>query len=915
MLRKQHKVDSSHYDMPLIYYTEGHSLHFGRPEFALITGLPFGDVNFGLYTSRELKFRNRVFPHKLGSSVTNLDLIGVIEDEETFQKLCDEDSIRLCLILCLEVIFMGRLLTCPVDDTLFPNVIEKHSDEHYFGMKKDPKFGSFSHLKDAIVGGVKIQMLYQEQLVGRKSISLTDLIVVTFLRRPSKAEYESSWWIRSQLFFRQHVPKALVAQHHSMYETYLAKLEKSRKRVHSSFRTSSRVLTTLISTPKKWIRDQVISQLNLRVFKLETIIQAKDQVLARERKNEYGDLECKVIIRSKLNYFWLIKQKLDANRRILFRSSCFGCWLDLLFFDHEPQLIDYMLRKQHKVDSSHYDMPLIYYTEGHSLHFGRPEFALITGLPFGDVNFGLYTSGELKFRNRVFPHKLGSSVTNLDLIGVIEDEETFQKLCDEDSIRLCLILCLEVIFMGRLLTCPVDDTLFRLVESLEDWNCFPWGEHIWTHLYDQIQNVIEKHSDEHYFGMKKDPKYVPMYTLSGFVFAFQVWIFESFERCNCWWSKDPNVIPRAVGWSKKSIFNRSDCGYLFAKQSTTTSEIRPSKAEYESSWWIRSQLFFRQHIPKALALQHHSMYETCLAKLEKSRKRVHSSFRTSSGVLTTVLARERKNEYGLLQFKDEFSILGCEFMNSLNILFEELSQPLYTYENLSNDYLVEEELRLCLEAEEHIAVEKKRRQEFMNSSHVKTILGKLTHTKGNHVDSMPGKSKATDLSRSFHSLDTVWLTPDIQRFISREGNIKCKFPWSDDYTVGQNFWLTLVCLDPTRKGWLSEEHIDLWVDYMWHGRPDNANWAMVSCYFVQILLQNSTPLFYANGDKYATPWSDVDQVFFPINETAQHWCLAHFDIVSGLVTFYDSGDTYDYESRDFYVRVRECLKGTGSSRN
>ncbi|GJZ44309.1 phospholipase-like protein [Tanacetum coccineum] len=163
---------------------------------------------------------------------------------------------------------------------------------------------------------------------------------------------------------------------------------------------------------------------------------------------------------------------------------------------------------------------------------------------------------------------------------------------------------------------------------------------------------------------------------------------------------------------------------------------------------------------------------------------------------------------------------------------------------------------------------------------------------------MPGKTKATDLSRSFHSLDTVWLTPDIQRFISREGKIKCKFPWSDDYTVGRNFWLTLVCLDPTRKGWLSEEHIDLWVDYIWHGRPDNANWAMVSYYFVQILLQNSTPLFYANGDKYATPWSDVDQ----------HWCLAHFDILSGLVTFYDSGDTYDYESRDLYVRVRECLQ-------
>ncbi|GJW04919.1 phospholipase-like protein [Tanacetum coccineum] len=491
-----------------------------------------------------------------------------------------------------------------------------------------------------------------------------------------------------------------------------------------------------------------------------------------------------------------------------------------------------MLRKQHKVDASHYDMPLIYYTEGHSLHFGRPEFALITGLPFGHVNFGLYTSRELKFRNRVFPHKLGLSVTNLDVIGVIEDEEIFQKLCDQDSIRLCLILCLEVIIMGRLLTCSVDDTLFRL-------------------------NVIEKHSDDHYFGMKRDRMYVHMYTFSGFVFAFQVLIFESFERCNCWWIKDPNVIPRAVGWSKKSIFNRSDCGYLFAKESTTTSDIRPTKAEYESSWWIRSQpkKWIKDEVISQLNL--------CVFKLE---------------TIIQVLARERKNEYGLLQFKDEFSRLGHDFMNSLNILFEELSQPLYTDEKFSNDYLVEEELRLCLEAEERMRLEHEKNiieEQRFRVNEAKRM--KLEEEKLLEISDMPGKTKAIvswvkinkhrlnvndpslvellkkvkpwveELSRSFHSLDTVWLTPDIQRFISREGKIKCKFPWSDDYTVGRNFWLTLVCLDPTRKGWLSEEHIDL--------------------YFCKI----APPLFDANGDKYATSWSDVDQVFFPINETAQHW--------------------------------------------
>nr|GEX53004.1 heavy metal-associated isoprenylated plant protein 30-like [Tanacetum cinerariifolium] len=87
----------------------------------------------------------------------------------------------------------------------------------------------------------------------------------------------------------------------------------------------------------------------------------------------------------------------------------------------------------------------------------------------------------------------------------------------------------------------------------------------------------------------------------------------------------------------------------------------------------------------------------------------------------------------------------------------------------------------------------------------------------------------------------------------QQGQLKCKFPWSKDYTVLWHFWLILAFSDPSQKGWLREDHIDLWVDYMWHGRSENANWAM-------ILLQNNTPLFYANNDKYATAWSDVDKV-------------------------------------------------------
>ena len=59
-------------------------------------------------------------------------------------------------------------------------------------------------------------------------------------------------------------------------------------------------------------------------------------------------------------------------------------------------------------------------------------------------------------------------VSNLDILSVIEDEELFSKLSDNDAVRLCLILLLEVVFMGRLLTDPVEDTLLRLVENLEE---------------------------------------------------------------------------------------------------------------------------------------------------------------------------------------------------------------------------------------------------------------------------------------------------------------------------------------------------------------------------------------------------------------------------------------------------------------
>lgn len=236
----------------------------------------------------------------------------------------------------------------------------------------------------------------------------------------------------------------------------------------------------------------------------------------------FKEYEAKVIVTSKLKYFSLIKEKLNDNRRKLFRSTCFGGWLDIFFFEPEPHMLDYILKTQGYVDKAQYDMPLIYNVDGRSLHFGRPEFALITGFRFGNVNFDLYRSGEVKLKSRLFPKKIEVKLTNLDLLGVIEDEELFGKISDEDAIRVCLLFVYEVIFLGRLLVEDISDVLVRLVDDLDGWNSFPWGEHIWQHLYRQLLNVVSNHRWEHLKGLKNDRKYVPTYTIKGFVWAFKV---------------------------------------------------------------------------------------------------------------------------------------------------------------------------------------------------------------------------------------------------------------------------------------------------------------------------------------------------------------------------------------------------------
>nr|GEX28787.1 phospholipase-like protein [Tanacetum cinerariifolium] len=92
-----------------------------------------------------------------------------------------------------------------------------------------------------------------------------------------------------------------------------------------------------------------------------------------------------------------------------------------------------------------------------------------------------------------------------------------------------------------------------------------------------------------------------------------------------------------------------------------------------------------------------------------------------------------------------------------------------------------------------------------------------------------------DLSCYNRATDIVHLSDAFDIFLGRQGPLHCRFPWCKDVSVDRRFWKSLVCLDPTKKGWIMDE----------------------------LLLQDSIPSWYADGTMYKVSWCDVEEDKIP----------------------------------------------------
>lgn len=71
---------------------------------------------------------------------------------------------------------------------------------------------------------------------------------------------------------------------------------------------------------------------------------------------------------------------------------------------------------------------------------------------------------------------------------------------------------------------------------------------------------------------------------------------------------------------------------------------------------------------------------------------------------------------------------------------------------------------------------------------------------------------------------------------------------------------------------MCKQHLDLWVDLMWHFRPSDADWAMVGPFFTPQIVNDVMRTYWANGVKYPVPWADVEKVFISFHMAVRICC-------------------------------------------
>ncbi|KAE8704881.1 Microtubule-associated protein RP/EB family member 1C [Hibiscus syriacus] len=317
------------------------------------------------------------------------------------------------------------------------------------------------------------------------------------------------------------------------------------------------------------------------------------QSMALAAYEEQKFFSASLTLRNKVSIATTIASKLSPAQRKLFEETCFGPWLRVQHPGGDANLTHLWLQTmtsdlpdsiQHGEEEIWFHFPPAYTC------FGRKEFCLITSLRFGHDDVGRYTRHITRpsWLSRVFPDE-SIEKPNLhvdDMKKLFNKKDGFTRMNDVDVVRVCLLLLLYADFLGREARQPIPQELILLVEDLNAWNLFPWGSYIWKTTWTKLSSAFDDRKSLLGDGSK--------YTLSGFIWAFKIWIFEAFPSMRTYALKTSNDIPRAISWKRKRLLDWEDLipyATINNEANIPLMRLTPTETELATDWWQASQRF------------------------------------------------------------------------------------------------------------------------------------------------------------------------------------------------------------------------------------------------------------------------------------------------------------------------------------
>ncbi|XP_026415148.1 uncharacterized protein LOC113310636 isoform X2 [Papaver somniferum] len=229
---------------------------------------------------------------------------------------------------------------------------------------------------------------------------------------------------------------------------------------------------------------------------------------------KFRDKSATVINHSSLLLLAEVRNLLSVDEQAIFKGTAIG---HLLSVPDDSKfsgtIVHFLLSREIQLDDKPEKMH--FKVGGKVLHFGKREFALITGLSFNkSEKFFISSLNPSSLMRKHFP--------NQDHVSASEVKDLLSKnnsACPSlDRVKLALLLVVHNFLMSRQYRQAINISYWHLVDDLEEFNKYPWGEVTFARISKFRLPLIYQANKEN-SGAGGEPSY----TVVGIAHALVVW--------------------------------------------------------------------------------------------------------------------------------------------------------------------------------------------------------------------------------------------------------------------------------------------------------------------------------------------------------------------------------------------------------